>query len=170
MLRSWTKSLKRLKNRIVWELNDENELKMKLFAENQSFISPNSFRQRTNAFSSLIFSIVDEKINEKDVLNISSMDNSIFNSWNSHCSWTKHFLSVESVSSSSLQGTVKASFTFALASFVSSLNSKTSKASVQAQQALSLSFSYQRLKNRNFSGWHKIVVKWSKRTKFDRMI
>jgi len=53
---------------------------MKLFAENQSFISPNSFRQRTNAFSSLIFSIVDEKINEKDVLNISSMDNSIFNS------------------------------------------------------------------------------------------
>jgi|GEM_PF-5144230 len=23
------------------------------------------------------------------------MDNSIFNSWNSHCSWTKEFLSVE---------------------------------------------------------------------------
>ena len=57
------------------------------------------------------------------------------------------------LSSSSLQGIVKASFISALASFVSSLISsrhRWTKASVQAEQALSLSFSYQRLKTRGF--------------------
>ena len=42
-----------------------------------------------------------QKNQRKGVLNILSMDNSSFNSWNSHCSWTKEFLSVERLNNGS---------------------------------------------------------------------
>ena len=64
-------------------------MKIELFEEYQSLVSLNFFRHQRIVYLSLIFSFVGEKINEEAVLNILSMDNSIFNSWDAHCSWTK---------------------------------------------------------------------------------
>lgn len=91
----WTKRFWWDENSIVRGRRVSYLIKIISFAVDLPFISLKSFPHWRIVCSSHKFSFVCGEFCKNVFSNILSVDNSIFNRWNSLCPWTKIFLSVE---------------------------------------------------------------------------